>query len=122
MPPIRGVILETFGAGNAPQRQDLMQALQEACQRGVVVVAISQCSKGSVSDAYETGRTLLQMGVIPGHDMTPEVHTSRLLPSLNTDYHPSSSALLRSSAICCPNPNSLSKTFAISWEHLCAAS
>ncbi len=73
MPPMRGVILETFGAGNAPQRKDLMQALKEACERGVVVVAISQCTKGSVSDAYETGRTLLQVGVVPGADMTPEV-------------------------------------------------
>ncbi len=77
MPPIRGVILETFGAGNAPQRKDLMLALKEACERGVVVVAISQCAKGTVSDAYETGRTLLQAGVVPGHDMTPEV---RLVP------------------------------------------
>lgn len=72
-PPIRGVILETFGAGNAPQRTDLLQVLGEACDRGVVVVAITQCHKGSVSDAYETGRTLLQAGVVPGNDMTPEV-------------------------------------------------
>jgi lysophospholipase len=73
MPPIRGVVLDTFGAGNAPQRADLMNVLKEACDRGVVVVAITQCSKGSVSDAYETGRTLLQAGVVSGSDMTPEV-------------------------------------------------
>jgi lysophospholipase len=73
MPPILGVVLETFGAGNAPQRPDVVEALKEACERGVVVVAITQCSKGSVSDAYETGRTLLKAGVIPGGDMTPEV-------------------------------------------------
>lgn len=73
MPSTKGVILETFGAGNAPQRPDLMNAIRQACDRGVVVVAISQCSKGSVSDAYETGRTLLQAGVVPGGDMTPEV-------------------------------------------------
>lgn len=73
MPPIRGVVLETFGAGNAPQRPDLIHALKAACDRGVVIVAISQCAKGSVSDAYETGRTLLQSGVVPGCDMTPEV-------------------------------------------------
>ncbi|KAF8891218.1 L-asparaginase [Infundibulicybe gibba] len=78
MPPIRGVVLETFGAGNAPQRADLMSALKEACDRGVVVVAISQCAKGSVSDAYETGRTLLQSGVVPGSDMTPECALTKL--------------------------------------------
>ncbi|KAJ8461866.1 hypothetical protein ONZ45_g18140 [Pleurotus djamor] len=74
MPPIRGVVLETFGAGNAPQRVDLMNALREACDRGVIIVAISQCAKGSVSDAYETGRTLIQAGVVSGGDMTPEVY------------------------------------------------
>ncbi|KAF5389825.1 hypothetical protein D9757_003583 [Collybiopsis confluens] len=78
MPPTQGVILETFGAGNAPQRSDLMNVLREACDRGVVVVAISQCSKGSVSDAYETGRTLLQAGVVPGGDMTPECALAKL--------------------------------------------
>ncbi|KAH9981132.1 asparaginase-domain-containing protein [Lactifluus volemus] len=59
-PPVRGVVLETFGSGNAPQRHDLMNALRDACERGVVIVAITQCAKGSVSNAYETGRTLLQ--------------------------------------------------------------
>lgn len=68
-----GVVLETFGAGNAPQRADLMQTLREACDRGVVIVNISQCSKGTVSDAYETGRTLIETGVVPGVDMTLEV-------------------------------------------------
>ncbi|OCH88208.1 L-asparaginase [Obba rivulosa] len=78
MPPTRGVVLETFGAGNAPQRPDLMEALKEACDRGVVIVAISQCAKGSVSDAYETGRTLLMAGVVSGGDMTPECALTKL--------------------------------------------
>jgi lysophospholipase len=66
-------VLETFGAGNAPQRADLMEALKEACDRGVVIVAVSQCAKGSVSDAYQTGRTLQAVGVASGGDMTTEV-------------------------------------------------
>ncbi|KAH7926645.1 asparaginase-domain-containing protein [Leucogyrophana mollusca] len=78
MPPTRGVVLETFGAGNAPQRSDLMAALKDACDRGIVIVAITQCTKGSVSDAYETGRTLLQAGVVPGGDMTPECALTKL--------------------------------------------
>ena len=73
MQPIRGVVLETFGAGNAPQRADIADALKDACDRGVIIVAISQCTKGSVSDAYESGRVLLQLGIVPGGDMTPEV-------------------------------------------------
>ncbi|KAH0583618.1 hypothetical protein H2248_009236 [Termitomyces sp. 'cryptogamus'] len=77
-PPIRGVILETFGAGNAPQRSDLLQVFKEACDRGVIVVSITQCIKGSVSDTYETGRALLQAGVVPGNDMTPECALTKL--------------------------------------------
>jgi 60kDa lysophospholipase len=73
-----GVVLETFGAGNAPQRPDLMACLKDACDRGLVIVAISQCSKGTVSDAYQTGRTLLQAGVVPGGDMTPECALTKL--------------------------------------------
>ncbi|EAU88776.2 L-asparaginase [Coprinopsis cinerea okayama7 len=74
----RGVVLETFGAGNAPQRTDVIEALREACDRGVVIVAISQCMKGAVSDVYETGRTLMQAGVVPGIDMTPECALTKL--------------------------------------------
>ena len=59
-----------------------MASLREACDRGVVIVAITQCAKGAVSDAYETGRTLLQSGVVPGGDMTPEVVESDRLCSL----------------------------------------
>ena len=61
------------GSGNAPQRSELTDALREACDRGVVIVAISQCTRGAVSGVYEAGRKLLQAGVIPGGDMTPEV-------------------------------------------------
>lgn len=75
-PPVQGVVLETFGAGNAPQRADLMQALKEACDRGVIVVAISQCAKGTVNDAYQTGRALEAVGVASGGDMTTEVRAS----------------------------------------------
>lgn len=50
-----------------------MTALKDACDRGVVIVAISQCSKGSVSAEYETGISLLNVGVVSGGDMTPEV-------------------------------------------------
>lgn len=98
MPPIRGVVLETFGGGNAPQRADIMQALKEACDRGVVVVAITQCAKGSVSDAYETGRTMLQAGVVPGGDMTPEVCCTPSL-GLHCSYHTFSQSV--------PSPNSV---------------
>ena len=85
-PPMRGLILETFGAGNAPQRADLLDALKEACDRGVVIVTISQCSKGTVSADYETGRGLLNIGIVPGGDMTPEVSCDPF-PITYTEFH-----------------------------------
>ncbi|KAL4077298.1 asparaginase-domain-containing protein [Scleroderma yunnanense] len=77
-PPTRGVVLETFGAGNAPQRRDLTEALRHACDAGVVIVAISQCTKGTVSVAYKPGRALQRVGVVPGGDMTPECALTKL--------------------------------------------
>ena len=54
---MRGVILQSYGAGNAPDaRKDLMAALKDACDRGVIIVNISQCSRGAVSVSYAAGR------------------------------------------------------------------
>ncbi|KZT57001.1 asparaginase-domain-containing protein [Calocera cornea HHB12733] len=77
-PPLQGVVLETFGSGNAPNRSEVLDAIKEATTRGVVIVAISQCHKGAVSDSYQTGRALLDLGVIPGADMTPECALTKL--------------------------------------------
>jgi 60kDa lysophospholipase len=69
-PPMKGCVLQSFGAGNVPcNRPDLIDALKEANQRGVIVVNCTQCMTGSVADLYETGRQLLDCGVIPGFDM-----------------------------------------------------
>nr|KAJ3422761.1 hypothetical protein HK105_006440 [Polyrhizophydium stewartii] len=78
-PPIAGVVLETYGAGNAPSnRPELLAALKEACDRGVVIVNCTQCKRGLVSDIYETGRALTNIGIVPGADMTPECALTKL--------------------------------------------
>ncbi|KAI9313557.1 asparaginase-domain-containing protein [Dichotomocladium elegans] len=76
--PTQGVVLETYGAGNAPARPDLLAALKEACDRGVVIVNCTQCRKGLVSDSYATGRQLAAIGVVAGADMTPECALTKL--------------------------------------------
>ncbi|PJF20031.1 L-asparaginase domain-containing protein [Paramicrosporidium saccamoebae] len=71
--PTRGVILETFGTGNAPDnRPELIQVIREAVDRGVVIVNITQCQRGTVSEIYSTGHALAEAGVISGRDMTVE--------------------------------------------------
>ncbi|KAF9439000.1 hypothetical protein BGZ76_001895 [Entomortierella beljakovae] len=78
-PPIQGVVLETYGAGNAPStRTDLIASLKEACERGVVIVNCTQCKRGLVTDVYQTGKVLYDAGVIPGNDMTPECALTKL--------------------------------------------
>ncbi|KIH58381.1 L-asparaginase, type I [Ancylostoma duodenale] len=57
-PPTKGVILQTFGAGNMPtKRKDIIDALKEAIARGCLVVNCSQCVKGQVDVNYATGKT-----------------------------------------------------------------
>jgi lysophospholipase len=78
-PQISGVILETYGSGNAPSnRPDILDIIKEACDRGVVVVNCSQCKKATVTSLYQTGLALLKIGVIPGADMTPECALTKL--------------------------------------------
>jgi 60kDa lysophospholipase len=77
--PIRGIVLETFGAGNAPNnRPEILQALKEAVNRGVIIVNCTQCLKGTVSDLYATGHALHEAGILPGHDMTTEAALTKL--------------------------------------------
>ncbi len=77
--PLKGLVLETYGAGNAPNHPDLLEVLNTACQQSVVVNC-TQCQQGMVDmQQYATGNTLYKMGVISGLDITPEAAYCKLL-------------------------------------------
>ena len=79
VPAISGVVLETFGSGNAPNnRPELLEILKNASDNGTVIVNCSQCKRGLVSDLYATGRALSEIGVVPGSDMTSECALTKL--------------------------------------------
>ncbi|WP_428034108.1 asparaginase [Amphritea sp.] len=79
-PVVKGVVLHTYGAGNPPDANgELMAELENAVRRGVIIVNVTQCLQGQVSQgAYATGATLNRIGVIPGSDLTLEAAFTKL--------------------------------------------
>lgn len=88
-PPLEGVILESYGAGNAPSREDLLQVFREASERGLVIVNITQCVQGEVSAIYAVGKKLEAVGVVAGGDMTAEGALAKLSYLLAKELQPS---------------------------------
>lgn len=77
---IRGVVIQSYGSGNAPQLPWLITAIKEAIDRGVIIVNVTQCTAGSVNmDLYDTGRELKSVGVIGGRDITTEAIVAKLM-------------------------------------------
>lgn len=88
-PPLRGAVLETYGAGNAPDDQpELLAVLRAATDRGVVLVNTTQCHRGMVRPDYAAGRALADAGVVAGADMTPEAALTKLQWLLSQDLTP----------------------------------
>lgn len=80
IPNLKGVVLETYGAGNAPTSKGFIDALSEGIKKGIHIVNITQCVGGSVlMGHYETSTQLKEIGVISGKDMTTESAVAKLM-------------------------------------------
>lgn len=79
-PGLKGIIMETFGSGNAPTTEWFINDLSEAIKRGLIIYNVTQCKSGSVEmGRYETSLNLDRIGVISGYDITTESALAKMM-------------------------------------------
>lgn len=77
---LKGVVLETFGAGNAPTDKWLYRELKAAVDRGIIIVNKTQCNTGSVEmGLYAVSLNLMKAGVLSGYDITTEALLTKMM-------------------------------------------
>ena len=80
IPSLKGVVMESFGSGNAPTEDWFLATIEQAIKRGVTVVNITQCMRGFVlPNKYEAGSHFENIGVINGKDLTSEAAITKLM-------------------------------------------
>ena len=76
----KGIIIESFGAGNIPHNKKILELLNEADKKGKILINVSQCLSGKVIQGkYETSRKLTSKGVLCGKDLTTEAAITKLM-------------------------------------------
>lgn len=83
---LRALVLETYGAGNAPMDEWFLEELKIAVKKGLHIINVTQCSGGSVSMGhYETSEKLQEMQLVNGKDITTEAAITKAMYLLGSD-------------------------------------
>ncbi|XP_074034161.1 L-asparaginase isoform X2 [Leptinotarsa decemlineata] len=76
---LKGIVIQSYGSGNIPsKRNDLLSVFKKAVEKEMLIVNITQCSRGSVHASYEPGKVFKDIGIICGRDMTAEAALTKL--------------------------------------------
>lgn len=85
IPDLKALVMETYGAGNAPMDDWFLEELKRAVKNGLHIINVTQCSGGSVSMGhYETSERLKEMQLINGKDITTEAAITKAMYLLGT--------------------------------------
>jgi L-asparaginase len=80
IPELKGIVLETYGSGNAPSADWFINILQKGIARGLHIVNVTQCWGGRVNmGQYETSTKLKEIGVLSGADITTEAAVTKMM-------------------------------------------
>jgi len=80
IPNLKSLVIETYGAGNAPTDEWFLDLLRKAAKKGITLVNVTQCKAGSVDQGhYETSVGMLEIGVVSARDMTIEAAITKLM-------------------------------------------
>ena len=80
IPGLKGAVLESYGSGNAPSNSWFLEILAEACEKGIVVINVTQCMTGAVEHGkYETSVKLQEIGIVSGSDITTESALAKMM-------------------------------------------
>jgi L-asparaginase len=88
--PIKGLVIEAYGAGTfADGDPYLLAALADGARRDIVIAIVSQCADGRVDlGAYATSGPLIRAGAVGGLDMTTEAAYAKLVVLLSEGHPP----------------------------------
>lgn len=80
LPNLKAIVLQSYGAGNAPNDKEFLKILKTAIDNGIIILNVTQCFTGTViQEMYELGASLADIGIIGGKDITIEAAVTKLM-------------------------------------------